>query len=95
MLPAAAQAYARSCHVLGRAQHKLGRPEEARASWHRGVLALARDEAHPRPAPPADDAERGPSVQRLMVAPPEAESDDEATPRLLAVYMRAVSVGCV
>ena len=89
-LPGATEAHARSCHVLGQAQHKLGRQDEAIASWQRGILVITQALARPQPQSPL--AKSG--LQLLMGTPAESESDDEATPRLLAVCVQAVSVGC-
>ena len=88
-MPAASEALARSCHVLGRAQYQLGRMEDAKASWRRSMALLL----HPLAMPALPGAAAGPDRQSLRLASPECETDDEVTPRLLAVILLAVSVG--
>lgn len=86
-LPAALLAHARSLQVLGCTQHRLGRRQEAWASLVRGLQVLLDDSA--RPVPLAGRQDNGAVAAILR----ESDTDDEVTPRLLAVLLLGSSVG--
>ncbi|KAK9805780.1 hypothetical protein WJX73_009178 [Symbiochloris irregularis] len=80
-MPCLLVVHANSRRILGRAQARLGRMEEARASLQKAVSTVTLEDAKAM-APPAQSGDR-----------PELETDDEATSTLMAAFKFSHAVG--